>query len=119
MNSAHRARLESARGRSSDLENHVIDEFIAGRITRRDFVRRGTVIGMSLPLLGAIVTACGGGSSSPSGSAPAVKKRGGTIRCAIITPTGAVDPVTVGDTGGAVMLQQTGEYLSISSGDLI
>jgi len=118
MNSAHRARLESARGQSSDLENHVIDEFIAGRITRRDFVRRGTVIGMSLPLLGAIVAACGGSSSSPSGSAPAVKKRGGTIRCAIITPTGAVDPVTVGDTGGAVMLQQTAEYLSISSGDL-
>jgi peptide/nickel transport system substrate-binding protein len=118
MNPVYRARLNSARSRSGEIENHVIDEFLAGRITRRDFVRRGTVAGLSLPLLSAILSACGGATGSSSPGSAAVKKRGGTIRAAIITPTGAVDPITVGDTGGAVMLQQTGQYLSISSGDL-
>jgi peptide/nickel transport system substrate-binding protein len=122
MNSTgHRTRLEAARSGRSELESHVIDEFIAGRISRRELVRRGTVVGMSLSVLGTIVTACGGSDSSSrsaSSGTPASKKRGGTIRSAIVTPTGAVDPVAVGDTGGAVMLQQTGQYLSVSSGDL-
>jgi peptide/nickel transport system substrate-binding protein len=120
MSSARdRSWLEAARSHGSELDNHVIDEFIAGRISRREFVRRGTVVGMSLSALGTIVAACGGsGTSARSASAAPVRKAGGTIRCAIITPTGAVDPVAVADTGGAVMLQQTGQYLSISSGDL-
>jgi peptide/nickel transport system substrate-binding protein len=118
--SGHRTRLEAARSGRSELESHVIDEFVAGRLSRREFVRRGTVVGLSLSTLGSIVSACGGSDgSSRAASAPVTKaKQGGTIRCAIVTPTGAVDPVAVGDTGGAVMLQQTGQYLSVSSGDL-
>ena len=31
------------RRRRNDIENHIVDEYIAGRIDRREFIRRGTV----------------------------------------------------------------------------
>jgi len=46
-----------------EIANHVIDEYAAGRLSRRDFIRRGTVVGISIPVLDAILTACG---SSPT-----------------------------------------------------
>jgi peptide/nickel transport system substrate-binding protein len=109
--------MDDIRRTSSELENHLIDEMIAGRITRREFVRRGTVMGMSIPLLSMIVAACGGAnnsggsSGSTGGGAP---KKGGTIKVAIVVPTGAINPVTVGDQGGLAMLGQTGEFLTIA-----
>jgi len=114
--------MDDIRRQRTELENHLIDELISGRLTRREFVRRGTVMGMSIPLLGAIVAACGGandtgGSSAASGgtggSSGSVKP-GGTVRAAVIVPTGAINPVTVGDQGGIVMLGQTGEFLCIT-----
>ncbi len=109
--------MDDIRRQRNELENHLIDELVAGRLTRREFVRRGTVLGMSLPLLGAIVAACGGanstGSTPSTGSAGTIKK-GGTIKVAIQVPTGAINPVTVGDQGGLCMLGQTGEFLCIA-----
>jgi peptide/nickel transport system substrate-binding protein len=102
--------LNRLRQGRSELENHYIDELVAGRLDRRDFLRRGTAVGMSVPLLGAILAACG--SSSPSSTAPpANAKRGGTLRVAISTPAAAVNPLTVADAGGLCMLNQTGEFL--------
>jgi peptide/nickel transport system substrate-binding protein len=45
-------------------------------------------------------------------------KPGGTIRVAQTVPSGAIDPVTVGDIGGLLMLQQTGEFLIFDAPDL-
>jgi peptide/nickel transport system substrate-binding protein len=110
--------MDDIRRTSSELENHLIDEMIAGRITRREFVRRGTVMGMSIPLLSLIVAACGGanggGSSSGSTGGGGTPKKGGTIKVAIVVPTGAINPVTVGDQGGLAMLGQVGEFLTIA-----
>lgn len=118
MNADHR-RLDRLREGQGAVGNHIIDEFAAGRLSRRDFIRRGTVVGISLPVLGAIISACGSsipGGSSPStgsGSAPA-GKAGATIKAGIITPAAAVNPLTVADQGGLDMLGQTGEYLTFS-----
>ncbi len=38
-----------------------------------------------------------------------------TIKAGIVTPTGAINPVTVADQGGLDMLGQTGEYLILST----
>ena len=54
-------RVDDIRKDRSELENHIIDEYSAGKITRRDFVRRGTVVGMSIPLVSFLAAACGGG----------------------------------------------------------
>ena len=112
------SRLGQLRQGQGDIASHVIDEFAAGRISRRDFIRRGTVVGISVPVLGAIISACSSSSSpspstSPSSSAPA-GKAGAAIKAGLITPTAAINPVTVADQGGLVMLAQTGEYLCLS-----
>ena len=119
MNADHR-RLDRLREGQGAVGNHIIDEFAAGRLSRRDFIRRGTVVGISLPVLGAIISACG--SSIPGGSSPATGssgsgpagKAGATIKAGIITPAAAVNPITVADQGGLDMLAQTGEYLTFS-----
>jgi peptide/nickel transport system substrate-binding protein len=111
-------RLGQLREGQGEIANHIIDEFAAGRLTRRDFIRRGTVVGISVPLLGSILAACGssGSSSSPSGgSSSAAGKPGAVIKAGIVTPTAAINPVTVADQGGLDMLGQTGEYLCLST----
>jgi len=64
-------RLDEIRRERSELENHVIDSYAAGKISRREFVRRGTVIGMSIPLLGFLASACGGGDDGGEAAPPA------------------------------------------------
>jgi peptide/nickel transport system substrate-binding protein len=109
-------RLGRLREGQGEIANHVIDEYTAGRLSRREFLRRGTVVGISLPVLGAIISACGGSSSS----SPTTKSSGGagaagaTIKVGIVVPTAAINPLTVADQGGLDMLAQTGEYLCLS-----
>ena len=107
-------RLGQLREGQGEIANHIIDEFAAGRLSRRDFIRRGTVVGISVPLLGSILAACGssGTSSAPSGAtSSATGQAGAVIKAGIVTPTSAINPVTVADQGGEDLLAQTGEYL--------
>ena len=88
-------RLGQLREGQGEIANHIIDEFAAGRLSRRDFIRRGTVVGISVPLLGSILAACGssGSSSSPSGgSSSAAGQPGAVIKAGIVTPTGGHQP---------------------------
>ena len=106
-------RLDQIREGQGEIANHIIDEYVAGRLSRRDLLRRGALVGISLPVLGAVITACGSSSSSPStSSSPGAA--GATIKVGIVVPTGAINPVTVADQGGLDMLAQTGEYLTFS-----
>ena len=78
------------------------------------------MIGMSTGVLGAILAACGSSSSpsstgTTSGAAPSSGKKGGTLRVAGVTPAAAVNPLTVADAGGLLMLNQTGEFLIFDS----
>ncbi|WP_340656741.1 ABC transporter substrate-binding protein [Phyllobacterium sp.] len=99
------------------IENHLIDGLVDGRIGRREFLRHGSVLGLSLPLLGQIGFAAGL-SFTPS-LARAEGAPGATIKVACSTPTGAIDPVTVPDVGGLVMISQTGEFLCMDGQDLV
>jgi peptide/nickel transport system substrate-binding protein len=108
-------RLDQLRAGQSDIGNHVIDEFVAGRLNRRDFLRRGALVGISAPVLGGILAACGSSSPSPSSSSTSgAGASGATIRVGITTPAAAINPITVSDQGGLDMLAQTGEYLCLS-----
>ena len=114
------------RRRRNDIENHIIDEYAAGRLDRREFIRRGTVAGLSLPMLSLLIAACGGendtnsassaaaGSSAGGSTAAGPTKTGGTIRLGLTTPTTEVDPIKNGDTGGLAVLALTGEFLCVS-----
>jgi peptide/nickel transport system substrate-binding protein len=113
-------KLSRLRRGQGEIANHVIDEFAAGRLSRRDFIRRGTVVGISIPVIDAILTACGSSatststSASGSASATAAGKAGATINAGIVVPTAEINPLTVADQGGLDMLAQTGEYLTLS-----
>jgi len=115
-------RVDEIRKERSELENHIIDQYIDGKITRRDFVRRGTVVGMSIPLVSFIAAACGGGESAGTGTgggtATGEVTAGGNIRVALIQPTTAPNPLLVQDEGGAGVLGSTGEFLSFSDQNL-
>ncbi len=114
MNVDH-SRLDVLRDGQGEIASHVIDEYVAGRLTRRDLLRRGAVVGISLPVLSAVIAACGGSSSpSASPSGPGGAGSNATIRAGILTPAGSINPVTVADQGGLDMLAQTGEYLCLS-----
>jgi peptide/nickel transport system substrate-binding protein len=107
--------IDGIRRRSTEIENQLIDELAAGYIGRREFLRHGTVLGMSLPLL----TALGGAFGLTLATArPAAAAMGGTIKVATTVPAAAIDPVTIADGGGLLMLQQVGEFLCISGSDL-
>jgi len=117
--SSNSRKLDEIRAGRSELENHYIDELVGGRISRRQFVRKGAVIGMSSSLIGVILSACGGANSSSSASstgsatsaASGTPKQGGTLRLAQQAPAAAINPLTIADAGGLNMLAQTGEFL--------
>jgi peptide/nickel transport system substrate-binding protein len=117
-------RVDEVRRESTELENHLIDEYVYRKISRKELMRRGTAVGMSLPVLSFIAAACGGddddGATQTGGgetTAGAVQP-GGTVRVALIQPTTEPNPLLVQDEGGAGMLGATGEYLSFSDENL-
>ena len=52
-------RLDALRRGRGPVQEHVIDEFVAGRLSRRNFLRKGSLVGLSMPVLGGILAACG------------------------------------------------------------
>src|SRR5215468_816395 len=106
--------LDAIRRASSARENHIIDEFVAGHIGRREFLRHASVAGMALPVAGAVLSTLGTTLAPRAARAAA----SGTIRVSTTVPAGAIDPLTVADAGGLLMLQQTGEFLANSGADL-
>ena len=102
------------RGRSPH-ENHLIDGLVRGAVSRREFLRYGSVLGLSAPLLGGITGALGYGLT------PGVARAGtpgGTVRYGQIVPAAAINPVTIADGGGLTVLSQFGETLVLSAPDL-
>src|SRR5215207_2792637 len=116
--------VDAVRAQRSELENHIIDEYRAGYIGRREFIRRGAVVGMSLPLVGFLASACGSGDKdSGSGGTPATQEDvkvtpGGTFRSGLQLPGSDLDPVIVNNQGALGTLGQSGEFLIYSDRDL-
>ncbi|TIS46991.1 MAG: peptide ABC transporter substrate-binding protein, partial [Mesorhizobium sp.] len=110
----HFRTIDAARSNLSAIENSAIDELLAGRIGRREFLRHGSVLGLSLPFLGGIASAVGLGAPA----ARAEGKPGGTVRAGIAVPGGAIDPVTFYDSGSYQLVFQTAEFLCVTQPDL-
>src|SRR5215831_16992005 len=105
-------RLDDLRRGRGPVQEHVIDEFVAGHLSRRDFIRKGSAIGLSMPLIGGILSACGRSGTTPSGSgASGAAKAGATIKAGIIVPAAAINPITISDQGGLELIGNVGEFL--------
>ncbi len=105
--------LDRLRREASELENHVVDEFLAGRLDRRSLLREGARFGLAVPLLAGLLEPW----ATPL--ARAQGKKDATVRVASQMPASAVEPVTTANSGGLIMLQQTGEFLVYDQPDLM
>jgi peptide/nickel transport system substrate-binding protein len=95
---------------------HLVEQVLKGKMTRRQLLVRASVFGLSATVVGQLLAACGSSSSSttttPSASAsmpPVVT--GGTLKAIIPPPLKTLDPVTIYDQGGIVLVYQVAEYL--------
>ena len=116
-------RFDKARRGASPIELDLIESYAQGKIKRRDFVKRGTIIGLSVPFMGGIIAACGsdGGDSddadegaSSSGTSPASSgATGGTLTAGIQAgdANSGLDPVNMLDLGTYAVVSQAFEYL--------
>ncbi|MDE2281683.1 MAG: ABC transporter substrate-binding protein [Actinomycetales bacterium] len=97
----------------NEYEYHLYDTLRNGDFSRRDFIRKATAMGITVPIIGSILNAvepavAGAASRSAHAVAP---KRGGIARVGVNVPTAAPDPVMMADEGGIVTVQMAGEYL--------
>lgn len=60
--------LDPFRKKADPLQLDLVESFAKGKINRRHFIQRGTVLGLSLASISAIVAACGGSSSDGGGA---------------------------------------------------
>src|SRR5215469_4535160 len=105
-------RLDGLRRGRGPIQEHVIDEFVVGRLSRRDFLRRGSALGMSMSVLGGILAACGSsGTSSSRSTGTGTGKSGATIKAGILVPAAAINPITIADQGGLELIGNVGEFL--------
>ncbi len=123
--------LDKVRSTAVPLQLDTIEAFAAGRLSRREFIKRATVLGLSTGAIGMVIAACSSSSSSPSAaasaagggassapsaagstaaSAAASAVAGGTIRIASQKPV-SVDPVAMQDLGGYGITAQSLEFL--------
>lgn len=116
------SRLDPVRRSATPLELDLVEHFVRGKITRRQFVKRASVIGLSLSSVSAVIAACAPGTpsattapasqapgASPSASASAAL--GGSIRVATQRPV-SIDPVAMQDLSGYGIVSQSFEYLA-------
>ncbi len=121
------------RGRSA-VHVDTIEAYQQGKLSRRSFIRRGTIIGLSMPTMAAVISACGGddddaGSESAESTAEATggestaeataestaeaPSAGGELTVGIQQgdATSGLDPLNMLDLGTYCVVTQSFEYL--------
>jgi len=86
-----------------DYQIHLMDEFRAGRMSRRELLRLASVAGISLATFGSLVGARPARADTP--------KRGGTVRLAAQFPGKDPESVTASNAGEVFTFQPSLEYL--------
>jgi len=100
-----------------EYAHHLIEQVNKGQMTRRQLLVRASVFGFSATVAGSLLAACGGTSSdggssaSPAASGTPAPVMGGTLTGIIPPSITDIDPVTIYDQGGIVLIQQVCEYL--------
>ncbi|CAN7636871.1 ABC transporter substrate-binding protein [Brucella pseudogrignonensis] len=101
------SRFENIRRKSTQLQNHAIDEFLNGSIGRRDFMKIATMFGLSVSAAGFVAGVAPQARAASGGS-------GGVLRVGGGVPGQQLDPIKIQDGAGAMAVSQVGEYLSWS-----
>jgi peptide/nickel transport system substrate-binding protein len=97
-----------------DYGYHLLEEFRAGRLTRRELLVRASVAGVSLAGFGTVLGRAALGQTNPA-SPPA--KRGGVLRVASQMPSADPQPITASNAGEVFTYQPSLEYLCYPRAD--
>src|SRR3712207_715151 len=127
-------KLDPIRERAVPLQLDAIEAYMDGRLTRGQFVRRATVLGLSVSTLATVLAACGGngdgGGGGGGGGAQEQEdiggaavgdtkvQQGGNLRIASIAPANPLDPVAMIDLASYGVVAQSYEFLAYSGDDL-
>ncbi len=104
-------RLDEYRfSQAGPLENDLVDELAHGGMDRQEFIRRATVLGLSVGVIGSALASY---DTPLALAAPRAAKAGGRIRVGIIPPpVSGLDPHTYKDQGGLETGGIAGEFLT-------
>jgi peptide/nickel transport system substrate-binding protein len=104
-------RLDEYRfSQAGPLENDLVDELAGGGMDRQEFIRRASMLGLSMGVIGSALATYG---TPLAFGAPAAAKAGGRIRVGIIPPpVSGLDPHTYKDQGGLETGGIAGEFLT-------
>jgi len=95
------------------LETDLINSYTKGHLSRRQFVTRGSIMGLSVAFMGTFIAACGDdkdSGESTDGATGAIKE-GGTLRVASQRPGSPIDPVAMDNLGTYTIATTAFEYL--------
>jgi len=95
------------------LETDLINSYTKGHLSRRQFVTRGSIMGLSVAFMGTFIAACGDdkdSGDSTDGATGAIKE-GGTLRVASQRPGSPIDPVAMDNLGTYTVATTAFEYL--------
>jgi peptide/nickel transport system substrate-binding protein len=109
MDRETRRKVTGVRRAQGEIESNLVDELIAGEISRQDFLRRGVMFGMAVPTVALLADAIAGPAAAVA--SPRAVKAGGTLRVGNLTPAVAIDPVTSNTQAVLAATSITGEYL--------
>ena len=123
-------RFDAFRRNSGPIEVDLIEAYAQKKIKRRDFIRRGTIVGLSMPFMSSIIAACGGDDDDTTtesdggdgggeatgtivGGTPSTGTKGGSMIIAIQEgdANSGLDPVNMLDLGTYNVISQSFEYL--------
>jgi len=75
-----------------DAMQDLVQGACSGQLTRRQFLQRAAVLGLSVSAAGSLLAACGGGSSSGAASTSASPQALGTLTARSTLEVGTLDP---------------------------
>ena len=101
-----REELDAYRKSAGELENELIDEYKDGNVTRKELLRRGSVLGMSVPLLSLVA-----GVPLATAAPQVAGRRGGTLRVGSPATDGTLEPPLLQSLGALAVSHMAGEQL--------
>ncbi len=113
-----RAIEEFRRNEAGPIENNLIDELMAGDLSRKAFLRRSAMFGLGAGTVGALLGAVGEAPAAAASLRSRNAKSGGTIRIGLIAPTATPEPSKLADEGGLGVASVPGEFLVFSDKNL-
>ena len=109
------------------IELDLVESYAQNKVNRRDFLKRGTIIGLSMPFMASVIAACGSDSAGDGGATEstaggdtattAAGGGGGTSGGNLIVANqfgdanSGLDPISMLDLGTYNVVSQSFEYL--------